>query len=174
MTFSMAARAASRSALCIILVLMTLSAKAAVFNESDISRITDIGEAITMLEDDVSRSMHNLPPDDAEQIEAYSYVELNLEAAQERLNSIFLLMAVSMFMEASSDQLQIVNLMYLQILPQSKTYLSKKTDAIASMAVSHPANGEFATYRTRAAAILADRAVPLLDELYRKIGALRQ
>src|SRR5438045_4029667 len=89
MTCSMAARAASRSALCIILVLMTLSAKAAVFNESDISRITDIGEAITTLEDDVSRSMHNLPPDDPEQIEAYSYVELNLEAAQERLNSIF-------------------------------------------------------------------------------------
>jgi hypothetical protein len=170
----MTARAAVRSALLIILVLMSLPANAAVFNETDISRMSGISDAIVALEEDVSRSMHNLPPNDPEQIEAYSYVELNLEAAQERLNGIFLLLAVSMYMETPSDQLQIVNLMYLQVLPQSKSYLNEKSDAIASMAASHPANDDFASYKTRAAAILEDQAVPLLDELYRKIEALHR
>jgi hypothetical protein len=37
----------------------------------------------------------------------------------------------------------------------------------------HPANKVFATYSTRADAILGDLAIPLLDELYRRIGAVR-
>jgi hypothetical protein len=174
MTCSIVARAASRSALLIVFVLMTSSARAAVFDENDTSRMTSIDEAMTSLEEDVSRSLHNLPPNDAEQIEAYSYVELNLEAAQERLNSVFLLTAVSIYMESFTDQLQILHLMYGQLLPQSKSYLIEKRNAIASMARSHPANAEFAAYSARAAAILGDRAVPLLDELYQKIGALHR
>jgi hypothetical protein len=67
---------------------MSLPAKAAAFGEDDISRMSAIFDAIVTLEEDVSRSMHNLPPNDAEQIEAYSYVELHLEAAQRCLNSI--------------------------------------------------------------------------------------
>jgi hypothetical protein len=174
MTCGTSAPAASRCALAIVLLLMTFSAKAAVFNENDTSRMTDIDAAIASLEKEVGRSIHGLPLDDAEQIEAYSYVELNLEAAHERLNGIFLLVAVSMYMESSSDQLQVLSLMHGQILLQSKTYLNEKKNAIASMATSHPANEAFATYSTRASAILADRAIPLLDELYRRIGALRR
>jgi hypothetical protein len=168
----MIARAAMRFALLIIVLLTTFAAKAAVFDENDTSRMTDINEAIASLEKDVSRSLHGLPPNDAEKIEAYSYVELNLEAAQERLNSIFLLVAVSMYVDSASDLVQILHLIYAQLLPPSKTYLNEKKDAIASMAASHPANDEFAAYSTRAAAILGERAIPLLDELYRRIGAL--
>jgi hypothetical protein len=171
----MIARTAMRSALFIIIVLMAFGAKAAVFDENDTSRMTDINEAIALLETDVSRSMHGLPRNDAEQIEAYSYVKLNLEAAQERLNSIFLLVAVSMYVDSASDLVQILHLIYAQLLSPGKSYLTEKKDAIASMAASHPANDEFAAYNTRAAAILGERAIPLLDELYRRIAAvLRQ
>ena len=112
--------------------------------------------------------------DDAEQIEAYSYVELNLEAAQEQLNSIFLLMAISIYADSSSDELQVLALMYGQVLSPSKTYLVEKKDAIASMATSHPANDAFAAYNMRAAAILGEQAIPLLDELFRRIATLHR
>jgi hypothetical protein len=172
MTYSMIARAAMRCTLLIIVLLMTFAAKAAVFDEKDTSRMTDINEAIASLEKDVGRSLHGVPPDDAEKIEAYSYVALNLEAAQERLNSIFLLVAVSMYVDSASDLVQILHLIYAQLLPSGKAYLNEKKDAIASMAASHPANDEFAAYNTRAAAILGERAIPLLDELYRRIAAV--
>jgi hypothetical protein len=64
--------------------------------------------------------------------------------------------------------------MYGQLLPQSKNYLSEKADAIASMAATHPTNRVFAAYSVRARAILGDRAIPLLDELYRRIGDLQR
>jgi hypothetical protein len=172
MTCSMIARAATRSALLITILLMTFGAKAAVFDENDTSRMTDINEAIASLEKDVSTSLHGVPPDDAEKIEAYSYVQLNLEAAQERLNSIFLLVAVSIYVDSASDLVQILHLIYAQLLPPGKSYVIEKQDAIASMAASHPANDEFAAYNTRAAAILGERAIPLLDEIYRRIAAV--
>jgi hypothetical protein len=171
---SIAARTASLAAPLVVFLLLSFSAKAGVFNDGDISRMAEISDAIMSLDDDVSRTMHDLPPADAEQIEAYSYVELNLQAAQERLNSIFLLTAVSIYMESSTDQQQIESLMVRQVLPQSRTFLHQKSDAIASMAVSRPSNVEFKTYSTRAAAILAERAVPLLEEFSRKIEAAQQ
>jgi hypothetical protein len=157
-------------ALCGALVLAAVPVRAADLDQGDVSRITAITDAIRSLEDDVSRTLHDLPPDDAEQIEAFSYVELNLESAQERLNSVFLLAAVSMYMEDSSDTAQIQNLMSRQILPPSKTFLRQKSDAIASMAMSHPGNQEIAAYSMRASAILRDRAIPMLDALSRKIA----
>lgn len=173
MTFRNAARAATGVALAIVIALAG-AAKAAVFNDNDTSRMAEINEAIVSLEQDVGRSLHGVPPGDAEQIEAYSYVELNLEAAQERLNSIFLLVAVSIYVDAPTDQLQILNLIYGHILPPSRAYLMEKKDAIASMAASHPANDAFAAYSMRASGILGDRAVPLLDELYGRIAALQR
>ena len=166
---SIAARASSRAVAFVLLALLGFPAQAAVLNDNDIIRISEISDAIMALDDDISRAMHDLPPDDAEQIEAYSYVELNLQAAQERLNSIFLLTAVSVYMESATDQQQIENLMYRQILPQSRTFLHQKNDAIASMAASHPSKPEFKAYSARASAILAERAVPLLQELSRRI-----
>jgi hypothetical protein len=169
-----AAPAVCRLVLLIALALSALPARAAVLDENDTSRLAAINEAIKSFEDDISSSLHDLPPNDAEQIESYAYVELNLEAAHERLNTIFMLVAVSVYLESSSDQLLILNVMYGQLLPQSKNYLSEKADAIASMAATHPASKVFAAYSARARAILGDRAIPLLDELYRRIGDLQR
>jgi hypothetical protein len=152
-----------------ILALATSPATAA-FAEDDTSRIADVNQAIQSFEDDVSAALHDVPAGDAEQIESYAYVELNLEAAHERLNNVFMLVAVSVYMEAPTDQLLIANVMHGQILPQSKNYLNEKANAIASMAAAHPANQVLAAYGVRARALLGDRAIPLLDELYRRTG----
>jgi len=42
------------------------------------------------------------------------------------------------------------------------------------MAAAHPSDPVFAAYRTRANAILGDRAIPLLDDMDRKIGEFRR
>ena len=161
-------------ALMIGVVLATLPAQAAVFDEHDTSRLAGINEAIQSFENDVGSALHNLPPEASGQIESYAYVELNLEAAHERLNTIFMLVAVSIFMESPPDQFLVLDAMYGQLLSRSKNYLIIKMDAIASMAAAHPDNKVFADYSTRANALLGDRAVPFLDELYRRIGALRR
>jgi hypothetical protein len=159
---------ALRFGILIVMTLATLPAAAAAFDENDTSRLADISQAFQSFEDDVSSALHDLPSNDAEQIESYAYVELNLEAAHERLNNIFMLVAVSVYMESSTDQLLVANVMHGQLLPQSRNYLNEKANAIASMAASHPANPVLATYSTRARALLADRAVPLLDDLSRR------
>jgi hypothetical protein len=169
-----ATRAVWLFALACAVALATSPARAAVFDENDATRLAGINEAIKLFEDDVSSALHDLPSNDAEQIESYAYVELNLEAAHERLNTVFMLVAISTYVESPSDQLLILSVMHGQLLSQSKSYLSEKANAIASMAAAHPANQILATYRTRASAILADRAIPFLDELYRRIGELRR
>jgi hypothetical protein len=166
-----AARAVWRFALLIVFAL-TLSARAAVLDENDASRLAAINEAIKSFEDDVNSALHDLPNNEAEKIESYAYVKLNLEAAHERLNTVFMLAAVSVYVESASDRLLILNLMHGQLLPQSKNYLNEKRNAIASMATAHPANQALATYAARGAALLGDRAIPLLDELYRRTGDL--
>jgi hypothetical protein len=155
-------------------VLASVTVEAAVFDERDTSRLAAINEAIQSFENDVGSALHNLSSDDAEQIESYAYVELNLEAAHERLNTVFMLVAVSGYMESPSDQFLVLDVLYRQILPRSKNYLNEKKDAIASMAVAHPANQVFAAYRSRADALLGERAIPFLDELYERVGALRR
>src|SRR5450432_4419247 len=129
MSVRIAARAAVFPfALLIALALATLPARAAVFDENDTSRLAGINDAIKSFEDDVSSALHDLPPTAAEQIESYAYVELNLEAAHERLNTIFVLLAVSAYLESSSDQLLILNIMHGQLLSQSRNYLREKRD----------------------------------------------
>jgi hypothetical protein len=164
------AAAAGRLGLLAALALAALPARAATLDENDTSRLAGINEAIQTFEDDVSAALHDLPSNDAEQIESYAYVELNLEAAHERLNTIFILVAVSVYMESASDQLLAANVMHAELLPQSKNYLNEKMAAIASMAAAHPASTVFAAYSMRANRIFKDRAIPLLDELYRRTG----
>jgi hypothetical protein len=154
--------------------LASFTVEAAVFDENDTSRLAGINQAIQSFEDDVGSALHNLSSDDAEQIESYAYVELNLEAAHERLNTVFMLVAVSGYMEAPSDQFLVLDVLYRQILPRSKNYLNEKKDAIASMAVARAASPVFAAYSSRAEALLGGRAIPFLDELYDRIGALRR
>ena len=161
-------------ALVIGFVLASFPVRAAVFDEHDTSRLAGINEAIQSFENDVGSALHNLSSDDAEQIESYAYVEVNLETAHERLNTVFMLVAVSSYMESPSDQFLVLDVLYGQILPRSKNYLNEKKDAIASMAAAHPANQVFAAYSSRAHALLGERAIPFLDELYERIGALRR
>ena len=85
-----------------------------------------------------------------------------------------MLLAISIYMESSSDQLLVLDLLYAQILPRSKNYVSEKKDAIASMAAAHPENQVFAAYGSRADALLAGQAIAFLDDLYERIGALRR
>ena len=166
--------AATAFVLVMSLVLATFSARAAVFDERDTSRLAGINEAIQSFENDVGSALHNLSSDDAEQIESYAYVELNLEAAHERLNNVFMLLAVSIYMESSTDQFLVLDVLYAQILPRSKNYVSEKQEAIDSMAVAHPENQVFAAYSSRADALLGGRAIAFLDDLYERIGALRR
>jgi hypothetical protein len=157
-----------RCGLLIAMALVALPARAAVLEDSDASRLADLNETIKSFEDEVSAALHDLSSNDAEQIESYAYVELNLEAAHERLNTLFMLVAVSLYMEAQSDQLLILNVMHGQLLPQSRNYLNEKNNAIASMAAAHPGNKTLAAYGTRANGIFEERALPLLEELYRR------
>jgi hypothetical protein len=149
-------------------------AQAAVLGEDDTARLARINEAIQSFENDVGSALHNLSADDGGDVESYAYVELNLEAAHERLNNVFMLVAVSIYMDSPSDQLLILDVLYRQILPPSKNYVSEKKDAIASMAAARPSSPVFAGYRARADALLGERAVPFLDELYERIAAARR
>ena len=65
------------------LALATSPARTAALDENDTSRLADVTEAIKSFENDVSSALHDLSPNDAEQIESYAYVQLNLEAAHE-------------------------------------------------------------------------------------------
>jgi hypothetical protein len=160
--------------LAVGLALATSPAPAAVLDDHDAARLAEINEAIQSFENDVGSALHNLRPEESEQIESYAYVELNLEAAHERLNTVFMLVAVSIYMDSPSDQELVLNVTHGQLLTRSKNYLEEKKDAIASMAAAHPDNKVFAKYSTRANAILGDRAIPLLDEIDRRIGAPRR
>jgi hypothetical protein len=160
--------------LAIGLVLATSPVHAAVLDDHDTARLAEINEAIQSFENDVGSALHNLRPEESGQIESYAYVELNLEAAHERLNTVFMLVAVSIYMDSPSDQELVLNVTHGQLLTRSKNYLEEKNDAIASMAAAHPDNRVFAEYSTRANAILRDRAIPLLEELDRRIGTPRR
>jgi len=164
-------KAALRLAIVIGLAVATFPVQGAGLDQHDASRLADINEAIQAFENDVGSALHNLRPEDSGLIESYAYVELNLEAAHERLNTVFMLVAVSIYMDSPSDQTLILHVMHGQLLTRSKNYLNEKKDAIASMAVAHPENKAFADYSTRANAVLGDRAIPLLDEFDQRIRA---
>jgi hypothetical protein len=169
MNHQLAAGAIVRLAIVIGLVLTAGPARAGLFDDKDAARLADVNQALQSFENDVGSALHNLPPAESEQIESYAYVELNLEAAHERLNNIFMMVAVSIYLDSPTDQALVMDVMYRQLLSPSRNYLHVKNDAIASMAAAHPANKVFAQYRTRADALLGERAIPLLDEFYRRI-----
>lgn len=164
----------ARFVISIGVALAAMPARAGVFDERDTARLTAIDEAIQSFENDVGSALHNLGPDQADQIESYAYVGLNLEAAHERLNTIFMMVAVAIYMDSEADQLLVADVLHGQLLSRSKNYLYVKNDAIASMAVAHPGNKVFAEYHARASALLSERAVALLDELDARIGAQRR
>jgi hypothetical protein len=164
------APAARLAAAMVLALAVAMPARAAVLDDQDTARLVAINEAIASFENDVGSALHNLKPEEADQIESYAYVELNLEAAHERLNTVFMLAAVSVYVESATDQALLLQLMRGQLLTRSRNYLDEKKDAIASMAAAHPDNKVFAEYSRRANAILGDRAIPLLEELDQRIS----
>ncbi len=154
-------------------LMAAVPARAAVLDEKDTARLVAINEAIASFENDVGSALHNLKPEDADQIESYAYVELNLEAAHERLNTVFMMAAISIYVDSLTDQELLLHVMHGQLLTRSRNYLDEKKDAIASMAAAHPDNKVFAEYSRRANALLGDRAIPLIEELERRLGAPR-
>jgi hypothetical protein len=168
-------RLAARSIAAVGFALMAaMPACAAVLDAQDTARLVAINEAIASFENDVGSALHNLKPEDADQIESYAYVELNLEAAHERLNTVFMLAAVSIYVESPADQALLLQLMHGALLTRSRNYLDEKKDAIASMAAAHPDNEVFAEYSRRANTLLGERAIPLIEEFDRRIGAAPQ
>ncbi len=166
--------AAHRLAVLAAVLLAISPLGAAVLDERDTTRLAAIDEALQSFEDDIVSAIHSVPRDDLEQLASYSYVKLNLEAAHERLNNIFMQVAVSIYMDLPADQALVLNVIRSQLLPPSRNYLIEKKDAIASMATAHPASEAFAAYSARASALLGGRAVPLLDELDQRIGATQR
>jgi hypothetical protein len=150
-----------------------MPAGAAVLDDKDTARLVAINEAIASFENDVGSALHNLKPEDADQIESYAYVELNLEAAHERLNTVFMMTAVSIYVDSPTDQELLLHVLHGQLLTRSRNYLDEKKDAIASMSAAHPDNTVFAEYSRRANALIGDRAIPLLEELERRLGERR-
>jgi hypothetical protein len=169
-----AAAAARRLVLLIGLLLAPFPTQAAGLDEHDTARLADLNGAIQSFEDDIVTAIHSIPRDDLEQLASYSYVKLNLEAAHERLNNIFMQVAVSVYMDSPADQSLILTVIRSQLLQPTRNYLNEKKEAIASMALAHPSSQAFATYSARANAILGVRAISLLDELNQKIGALQR
>jgi hypothetical protein len=151
-------------------LMAAMPARAAVLDDKDTARLIAINEAIASFENDVGSALHNLKPEEAGEIESYAYVELNLEAAHERLNTIFMMTAVSLYVESPTDQELLLHILHGQLLSRSRNYLDEKKDAIASMAAAHPDNKVFAEYSRRANALLGERAIPLLEELERRLG----
>jgi hypothetical protein len=163
--------AAFRCALALAAMLAAAPASAAALDDNDAARLAAINEALQAFENDVGSALHNLRPEEAGLIESYAYVQLNLEAAHERLNTVFMLVAVSIYVDAAADRALVLDVLRGQLLTRSRNYLTEKNDAIASMAAAHPESRVFADYSTRANAILGDRAIPLLEEFDRMIGA---
>jgi hypothetical protein len=122
----------------------------------------------------VTLSLKNLPSIAVERIKSYALLEITLEAVQERLNAVFILVFTSTVMESSSDQLRIINALYEQLLPQSKAYLNAKRNTILVMATAQSADRVLSSYSASAASLLSDKAIPLIDELYLKLSSGRR
>lgn len=164
---------AAACAAAIGFALWVSSAGAAVLTDDDSARLAAITAAIEAFENDVGAALHNLAPQAAGEIESYAYVELNLEAAHERLNNVFMLVALSVYVDAPADERLVLDVLSRQILPPSRNYVSEKHDAIASMAAARPSIPAFADYRSRADDLLGRRALAFLDELAARIAAAR-
>lgn len=150
-----------------------VTARVSLFNQQDIDRLMEVNNAIQALKQDVTATLKSLPSYQVETIQSYAVLELSLEAAQERINSVFVLVATANQMEIWNDEARILNGMYGTLLPSSKTYLNSKRTAIISIASAHTADNMFIACSNRAATILGG-ALQLIDELYRRIATIHK
>lgn len=151
-------------------IAMPSEVSAALFNQQDVSKLSDINTSIQSLIQDIDVSTKSVPPEDVKRILSLRYLALTLETVQERLNTIVVLVIIS----TGSDQFIILNVLYEEMVPKSKDYLNSNRNAILSVATANSADRLYVVYSERAASIIADRALPLLEEFYQKIKSIRR
>jgi hypothetical protein len=149
---------------------------AAVFTQKDAARLSAIIADLQSLRQDVTTSMNTLPSLEVEKINTYSFIQLNLEAAQERLTHVLTLIDLSIYLQSASDEARVLNALYVVLLPPTKGYLNSKMNAIVRIASIrvNSSDAMIVSYSTRASNILTRRTEPLLDELLRRIAALHK
>jgi len=79
-----------------------------------------------------------------------------------------------MVMESSSDQGRLLNILYGEVIPQSETYFNQKRTFILNAVTAQSSDNVYASFSARAANIVGDKAIPLLEELYLKINNTRR
>ena len=120
---------------------------AAVFNQQDNARLSDIITTLQSLIQDVTSSLRTLAPAaGVQRIQSYAVLELTLEAVQERANAVYILVAASMVMESSSDQGRLLNILYGEVIPQSETYFNQKRTFILNAATAQSSDNVYASY----------------------------
>lgn len=150
------------------------AANVTVFNQQDIAQLSAVNNAIQSLKQDVTVSLKTLPPHEVEKIQSYAYIEMSLEAIQERLTTVFLLMLTTTQMETWNDQARILNVLYGEVLPKAKIYLMAKQRGIVGIATAHSGDNMFAQYSERAASIVDSQAVPMLDRFYQRLASIHK
>jgi hypothetical protein len=152
--------------LFLLMVIFPAKADAVVFNQQDINQLVEVYKTVQSLAQDVSSSLRSLPSYEVGKIQSYAVVELNLEAIRERWNSVFLLVAVSSQLETRADEARVLNLLHGEVLPKAQEYVAAKKNAIVSLGRAQSDN-QLALYSGRAASIIENQSLPLLDRLYR-------
>ena len=130
-------------------------------------------KAIQSLSQDVTISLKSLPPNEDTKIQSYAFIEINLEAIRERLTTVFLLVVATTGMETWNDEARIFNVLYDEVLPKAKQYITAKQTAIVKIATA-AADNISADYNNRAASIVESQAVPLLDQFYQRLARIHK
>jgi hypothetical protein len=158
--------------LFLIVLIFPPRANAVVFNQQDIDRLAEVASAIQSLAQDITRSLKNFTPYEVGKTKMYAIIEADLEATRERWDSVLLLVIVVSQMETWSDEAKILNLLYEEVLPKAKVYVTAKKNAIVR--IGGASDNQLALYSGRAASILENQALPLLDRLYQRIMSIRK
>jgi hypothetical protein len=148
--------------------------RAAAFNQQDIEGLSVTITTIQSLKQEITASLKRLPSHETDKIKSYVVLELALDAAQEHLNLVYILVKASAVMETPSDRERILTTLYGEMLPRSREILDAKRGAIVTDANAQLSDDLFASYSARAASVLGDRALPLVNELNRRVVALQK
>jgi hypothetical protein len=147
-------------------------ARGAVFTQDDFSKFIEINTSIQSLKQDVTATLKRFPATAVERVLSYAHLEVTLEAIQERLNAVLILVTTSAAMELLNDQLRVINtLSYM--LEQTKLYLISKRRGITDIAAVQSYDGMYASYSVQATGII-DRANLVVDEYILRISALKR
>jgi hypothetical protein len=150
------------------------TANVTVFNQQDISRLSAVNDAIQSLKQDVTVSLKTLSPHEVEKIQSFAFIEMSLEAIQERATTVFFLVLVTTQMETWNDQARILNALYGEVLPKAETYVTAKQRGIVNIATAHAGDNMFASYSNRAASVVEDQLVPVLDQFYQRLASIHK